>query len=103
LLHTILMETKEMHLVMLLKGNAKMIVCRVSAIEFIEISHHNQVLLIFVQDQKSYHSLTTIKYSRTLKIHVPLILGTLKYCLARECHGIEVTYWIFLIEKVIMG
>jgi hypothetical protein len=103
LLHTILMETKEMHLVMLLKDNAKMIVCRVSAIGSIEISHHNLVLLIFEQDQKSYHSLTTTKYSRTLKIHGPPILGTLKYCLARECHGIEVTYWIFLIEKVIMG
>jgi len=92
-----------MLLAMLLQGNVKMIVCRVSAIEFIEISHHNQVLLIFVQDLKSYHSLTTIKYSLTLKIHVLLTFYILKYCQARECHGIEVTYWIFLIEKVIMG
>lgn len=62
-----------MLLVMLLQGNVKMIVCRVSAIEFIEVtSHQNQVLLIFVQDPKSFHSLTTIKYSRTLKIHVLL-------------------------------
>jgi hypothetical protein len=73
LLQTILMETKEMHLVMLLKDNVKMIVCRVSAIEFIEVtSRQYQVLQIFVQDLKSYHSLTTIKYSRTLKIHVLL-------------------------------
>ncbi len=93
-----------MLLAMLLQGNAKMIVCRVSAIEFIEAtSLQYQVLLIFVQDQKLYHSLTTIKYSLTLKILVLLTLDIHKYCQARECHGIEATYWIFQIGKVIMG
>lgn len=64
-----------MHLVMLLQSNVKMIACRVSAIEFTEgvTSPQYQAMLIFVQDPKLYHSLTTIKYSRTLKIHVLLI------------------------------
>ena len=94
-----------MQLVMLLQSNVKMIACQVSAIEFTEgvTNRQYQVMLISVQDPKLYHNLTTIKYYRTLKIHVLLILDILKYCQARGCHGTEVTFWTFLIGKAIMG
>ena len=62
-----------MQLVMLHIEYVKMIVCLARAIKFIEITLHYLAMQISVEDRKLYHSLTTIKYYQTLKIHVLLI------------------------------